>query len=259
MILLLGGTGDSRELARYLSEQGVKIVLTVLSEYGNQLAQELGNIKVITGALNAEKMHSIVFQHGISTIVDSTHPYATEISSTAMEVAVALGVGYCRFERSEEDYSAPAEQTGLIHYVSGLAEAATKAAELGNQIFLTTGSKNLAEFLAHPAIKNKRIIVRVLPDRGIIEKCLDLGARVQDIIAMQGPFTSELNKAMYLQTAAEVVVTKASGATGGADTKIKAAQEIGLPVVIIKRPSINYQNKCTTFLEIWNYIKRSGR
>lgn len=250
MILLLGGTGDSRELARYLTAKGIEIILTTVTEYGAQLAGETGVRHVISGALTPDKLRGLIKDQGIRAIVDATHPYAEEISRNAMALAKDTKLGYCRFERKAVDF----EENSLIFRVNSTEEAAVKAAELGDNIFLTIGSKGLAQFLQVPAIQGKRVVARVLPDKGIIEKCLSLGLTTRDIIAMQGPFTFELNQAMYKQTGAMVVVTKESGYTGGTDTKVDGALDLGIPVVLITRPRLDYQNIYATFQEVLEYL-----
>ena len=77
---------------------------------------------------------------------------------------------------------------------------------------------------------------RVLPSTEVMQSCLELGYSPKYIIAMQGPFTYDLNKAMYEATKAEVVVMKNSGLIGGSDTKLAAAIDCGLTVVVIDRP-----------------------
>ena len=57
------------------------------------------------------------------------------------------------------------------------------------------------------------------------------------ILAMQGPFSKELNAAMLRSTGAAYMVTKASGSAGGFEEKIAAAAETGAVPVILGRPA----------------------
>lgn len=52
---------------------------------------------------------------------------------------------------------------------------------------------------------------------------------------MQGPFTTELNAAMFRQTGAHYVVTKNSGHTGGFQEKLEVARQTGATVIVIER------------------------
>jgi precorrin-6A/cobalt-precorrin-6A reductase len=89
--------------------------------------------------------------------------------------------------------------------------------------------------------------VRVLPDHNVVKKCQELGLRPKDIIAMQGPFSKEMNRLMFKTFNASVVVIKESGRAGGTETKMSAALSLKIPVVVIKRPALSWGN------EVQNY------
>ena len=63
---------------------------------------------------------------------------------------------------------------------------------------------------------------------------------------MQGPFSLELNQALYRAFQAEVVVMKNSGNSGGCEEKIDAAAALGLEVVLVDRPRLAYPVCCET-------------
>ncbi len=58
----------------------------------------------------------------------------------------------------------------------------------------------------------------------------------KQIIAMQGPFGTELNEALIRQYDIGVLVTKESGQAGGFPEKIRAAEHTKIPVVMIQNP-----------------------
>ena len=100
-----------------------------------------------------------------------------------------------------------------------------------------------------------RIIARVLPDPVVLQECAGLGFRPRDIVAMEGPFSHELNVALFREYGAEVIVTKNSGQVGGSDTKISAAMELNLSLVMIGRPAVSYGVTGTSIQEIMQLIK----
>ena len=65
---------------------------------------------------------------------------------------------------------------------------------------------------------------------------MECGIPAGHLIAMQGPFTQELNEDILLQTGARAVLTKESGKVGGFDEKVAAAKEVGIPVVVVRNP-----------------------
>ena len=88
----------------------------------------------------------------------------------------------------------------------------------------------------------------------MVQLARDLGFTPANIVAVQGPFSLELNQELDKKYDAQVVVTKNSGAAGGADTKFAAAMELGLPLVIIDRPPVQYDNIAYTFDDILDFI-----
>ena len=129
-------------------------------------------------------------------------------------------------------------------------EAAEEAAKLGKVIFLTTGSRNLSKFTVSPHLQDCRLIARVLPTAEVIGLCEEMGLAPDQIVALQGPFSAALNRELFLRYGAEVIVTKNSGTLGGTDTKLQAAAELGLPLIVIDRPPLAYDCLCSTFEEL---------
>jgi precorrin-6A/cobalt-precorrin-6A reductase len=123
----------------------------------------------------------------------------------------------------------------LVVTVGNAAEAASAAA-VGGTVFLAVGTRLLDELVGHPALKGRRLVVRVLPDPRSLERCLALGIPPGDIVAAQGPFSVEFNRAMLRHFQAEVLVTKESGRSGGLEEKLAAALAEGIRAVVIRRP-----------------------
>ena len=122
-------------------------------------------------------------------------------------------------------------------------------------IFCAIGNKNIEIFLKVAWEKGKKIVARILPDVKAIEKCLNLGLRPKEIVAMQGPFSEELNRAMLKEYNASVLVTKESGAVGGLETKVNAALSLNIPVVIIERPKLQYNMVVQNYEDLIKFLK----
>ena len=91
---------------------------------------------------------------------------------------------------------------------------------------LTTGSKTLEIFTKYLLRDEIRLICRMLPNIGNMEKCNQLGIKQKDIIAIQGPFSESLNKSLYEQYQVTLMITKESGKVGSVDEKMTAALAI---------------------------------
>ena len=81
-----------------------------------------------------------------------------------------------------------------------------------------------------------RLFARILPVASSIAATGDLGIPTSHVIAMQGPFSKELNCALIHEFDIRVMVTKASGTAGGFWEKVEAAQACGIELVVIDRP-----------------------
>lgn len=249
MIFVAAGTQDGRELAGFLLEKGQRVTASVVSRYGEELLSRYPGICINDRPLDEAALADYCRAHGIAVFVDASHPYAANISENAMNACRACGIPYIRYERQ----SAPLAYT-KAHYVADYEEAAKVAASLGKHVFLTTGSHNLKAFTEAPALQDCVLTARVLPDPKVVEECTALGLRPSQIVALQGPFSEVLNEELYKKYEADVVVTKNGGTVGGADTKFAAAMKLGLPLVIVERPRIAYDNMAQTFAEVLEFI-----
>ncbi|MDQ0287453.1 precorrin-6A/cobalt-precorrin-6A reductase [Desulfofundulus luciae] len=231
MILVLSGTADGRLIVQDLVASGYTVLASAATPYGGELLARHG-AEIITGPLALDEMVALIKKRRIELLVDATHPYAQRVSEIARQACAQTQIPYLRYQRGETNLP----RHPLIHCTAGYEEAAQQATRLGKVIFLTTGSKTLDIFLTAARRHGCRLVVRVLPEPAVIQRCRRLGLSPADIVAMQGPFSLELNRALFKQYGAEVVVTKNSGVVGGTDTKIAAALELALPVVVINRP-----------------------
>ncbi len=250
MIFAAAGTQDGRELAGALLAAGYPVTASVVSSYGEKLLERYPGLKINDKPLDEEALETYIRQHDVRLFVDASHPYAANVSQNAMEACHAAGIPYIRYERK----SVPVDYD-KVYPVATYEEAAKEAARLGKTIFLTTGSRNLKAFTNAEALKGHTVIARILPTAKVLAECEELGLTPKAIVALQGPFSEELNVALYRQYGADVVVTKNSGEIGGTDTKLIAAKKLGLPVVMIVRPKLDYDVIAYTFEEVLEFAK----
>ncbi|MGL5277550.1 MAG: cobalt-precorrin-6A reductase [Cetobacterium sp.] len=231
MIWVIGGTKDSRDFIESFPFKE-KLVVTTATEYGGKLLENIEDIKVFCKRLDLEGMNKFIEENNIEKIVDLSHPYAEEVSRNAIECSRIKEIDYIRFERenllSEDGVIEFSELEFMIKYLENLE---------GN-ILVTLGSNNLHKF---QNIKNKlNIYFRILPKWEMIKKAEDLGVLPKNIIAMQGPFSKELNVAMMRQLNIKYIVSKKGGNTGGEREKIESAKEIGATSIMLSRPNVEY-------------------
>ena len=97
-------------------------------------------------------------------------------------------------------------------------------------ILITTGSKELDKYTRLTNYK-ERCYARVLSVLPSVMQSIELGFSGKHLIAMQGPFSREMNLALLHQTEAKYFVTKESGKNGGFAEKLEAAV-----LLVIGRP-----------------------
>ncbi|NPV27516.1 MAG: precorrin-6A reductase [Firmicutes bacterium] len=252
MILVIAGTLEGREVATCLSQAGYAVLATTTTEYGAKLIGPGDFLEVRAEGLTPEGLTELVQERGIRLVVDASHPFATAVSHLAVEVCRQLGIGYLRLERPSS--CLPAHP--LIYRVCSWTAAVELAGQLGDTIFLTIGTRHLADFMTGTRA-GKRLVVRVLPNAEAIRTCAELGIPGSDIIAMQGPFSRELNRAIFQAYGADVIVTKESGDAGGVESKVSAALDLGLPVVVVNRPALNYPHVVYSVPAVLEWLRRS--
>lgn len=238
MILLMGGTSEARAILPVLLEEGGVVLLTMATDYSYNLDDEdpQGRVQIMRKRLGKEAMVELLKSSNVHCLVDATHPFAIEASETAMKACREVEIPYIRFQRPES----PLPESPLMHRADNVKEAARLACQLGDTIFLTTGTKDLNRLCRETKMQGKKVLARVLPYTESIRKCLEEGIEQNNIIAMKGPFSARLNASLWVDRGADVVITKQTGKAGGLDEKIEAALETGIHLVVINRPNLQY-------------------
>lgn len=238
--LLFAGTSDGRQLAKQLSEAGIELVVRVATEYGEQLLNGEKPFEVLSGRLNQEEMTAFLQTaeaagKGFDFVVDATHPFAEEVSVNIRRAVAEWNlknVGKsCRYFRLLRER----ESCANVVFVNSAAEAAAYLKDKTGAILLTTGSKNLESF-TEISDYTERCYLRVLPCVSSISKCSQLGFLPSHIIAMQGPFSEQLNLALLYEYHIRYLVMKESGKAGGFPEKMSAAQKAEVTPIVIQRP-----------------------
>ena len=241
---IAAGTTEGRMLTEKLAENDVDIFVTVATEYGASLITDAANVTVSDRRLNREEMAAFLDDVKPDLAIDATHPYATAVTETMRRACAAAGVPYKRLLR-------PAGEEGRCLRFSSVEAAVAWLDHTEGEIFLTTGSKDLHTFTLLHDFK-RRLTVRILPVRDSLDKALGLGCPPARIIAMQGPFSFELNVSMFKNSKARWVVTKNSGSVGGFEEKLAAVEAAGAALIVIERPD----DAGITYEEMVDFVKK---
>lgn len=227
--IVFAGTTEGYALCEFLAENRVSVYACAATEYGGSLLQENEFLHVSAGRLKTEDMEELFRKENPEIVLDATHPYAAEVTKNIRTACEIAGVLYQRILRPE------GEKNSEAIYVESTEEAAAFLSGTEGNIFLTTGSKELAKFTGIPDYK-ERLFARVLSIPSVIRSCAELGIEGKHLIGMQGPFSAEINEAMLRQFQCSYLVTKDTGLAGGFPEKMEACQRCGVTPVIIGRP-----------------------
>ncbi|WP_037303415.1 cobalt-precorrin-6A reductase [Amycolatopsis orientalis] len=219
-LLILGGTGEARELATELVARGEHVVSSLAGRVARPKLPD-GEVRV-GGFGGPEGLARWLTENDVDALIDATHPFAERIGANAAEAARMTGTPLLRLARpgwTEE----PGDNW---HWADDLGHAARLLPDLGERVFLTSGRQGLAAFAG-------------LDDLWFLIRCVDPPEvplpRRHEVLLDRGPYTVEKERALMERHGIEVLVTKDSGGAMTA-AKLTAAREIGLPVVVVRRP-----------------------
>ncbi|KJK59932.1 cobalt-precorrin-6A reductase [Saccharothrix sp. ST-888] len=227
-VLILGGTTEARRLAERLAAGQPPGVppLRVTSSLAGRVAEPrlpAGEVR-IGGFGGPSGLAAWLREQHVDALIDATHPFAGTISRNAAEAAAEVHVPLLALRRP----SWVPVSGDRWHPVDSLAEAADALPGLGRRVFLTTGRQGLAAF-AH------------LGDHYFLARSVDAPEAPMpphtEVLLDRGPFTLDGERAVCRAHRIDVLVTKDSGGAATAP-KLTAARELGLPVVIVRRPEL---------------------
>ena len=245
-ICVFAGTTEGRELVERLCRQNVLVRACVATEYGETLLSPADNLTVSARRLTTEEMAELFAAEGFALVVDATHPYASAVTENIAAACEETGTEYLRLLRRSGETPEDAV------FVPDIPAAVDYLNTVEGNILLTTGSKELARYADIRDFAG-RVYARVLPMEDSLALCRGAGLPPSHVIAMQGPFSREMNVATLRSVGASFLVTKDTGAPGGFGEKIAAAREASARLVVIGRPP---QREGLPFEAVWEELSR---
>lgn len=221
-VLLLGGTTEAMQMGQALAVRGVRATISLAGRVKTPAEQPLpvriggfGGVDGLVDHLTAQ---------GVTHVIDATHPFAAQMSANAVAACDALDLPLLALTRAPWQSGA---KDRWIH-VPDMDGAVAALAGPARRVFLALGRMNLPAFAAQP---QHDYLVRLVdaPNRVPLPKA--------QVVVDRGPFEVEGDLALMRAHRTDLVVSKNAGGTG-AQAKIIAARQLGLPVVMIDRPAI---------------------
>jgi precorrin-6A/cobalt-precorrin-6A reductase len=222
-VLVLGGTGEARELAGRLVERG-DVVVSSLAGRVSAPALPVGEVRTGGfGGVDGLAEHLVV--QGYDVVVDATHPFAARITGNAVAACIRVGVPLVRLQRpgwSRHPFA------GEFTWVDDVEAARLAGEALGVRPFLTTGRQQLETFAAWDDCD---VLARVVDPPG-----WEVPAS-WEVLRARGPYPYSSERELLERRAVDVLLTKDSG---GAltEAKLAAAHDLAVPVVVVRRPPV---------------------
>lgn len=256
-IIIFSGTTEGRKLSELLADANIPHGVSVASNYGELVMEKHPMVTIYKGRLSERKMKEFLRTYEAQIVVDATHPYATEVTRTIQSCVQSLqkeklDVTYLRLERENSSINNEDLKSGNLHFFKDNESCCKALKNIQGNILLTTGSKELHIYCQSEEIR-KRLYVRVLPGMESLTICREQGLLPQQVLALQGPFTVELNTAFIHQYHISCMVTKQGGINGGFPEKQRAAFQTGISLLVIQKEA----EKCSySFQEILQQLEQ---
>ncbi|MER8091922.1 cobalt-precorrin-6A reductase [Streptomyces goshikiensis] len=221
-VLVLGGTTEARLLAEALEPAPYRVTTSLAGRVARPVLPP-GETRV-GGFGGPAGLADWIRAHGVTHLVDATHPFAERMSFNAAGAAVLSGIPLLALRR-------PGWTPGpgdAWTFAGSLAEAAALLPGLGARAFLTTGRMGLHHFA--PLDGTWFLVRSVDPPQGPLPAHLE-------VLLARGPFGLDDERELLARHRIDVVVTKDSGGSATAP-KLTAAREAGIPVLVVRRPPV---------------------
>ncbi|WP_370591179.1 cobalt-precorrin-6A reductase [Saccharopolyspora montiporae] len=220
-VLVLGGTGEARELAGLLAAHPRFEAVSSLAGRVSEVRVPDGEVR-IGGFGGPAGLARWMRERGTDVLVDATHPFAQRMSTSAAEAARMTGVPLLMLRRPGWR-AGPGDDWRRVPSMPAAVEALRG---LGPRVFLTTGRQDASAFAE-------------LDDHRFLLRCVDPPEpplpRHLRVLLDRGPFTVDGELELLRGHDIDVLVTKDSGGEMTA-AKLRAARHLGIPVVVVSRP-----------------------
>jgi len=258
-IWLIGGTSESAEIAKLLAKAEIPCTISVTTAAAKSLYPLVPSLQVWVGNLDEIQLESFLQTQEIGAIVDASHPYAIQISQLAIAAAERRKIPYLRYERQTVEATELTEKLSiksdnLIRKLANWETLLTGNYLTEKRVLLTVGYRPLGLFQSW---QNKStLFARILPAERSLAVALAAGFTADRLMAIRPPISLELERALWQHWQISLVISKASGTPGGEDIKRQVARELGVPLIIIDRPWLDYPQQTNDLAKVVDFCQQ---
>lgn len=219
-VLVLAGTTEARQLSQQLGARPGTDVVVSLAGLTSGTADH-GAVVRAGGFGGVDGLARFLREERIDVVVDATHPFAATMPASAAAACAQHGIPRLRLVRPPWRPARGDRWTDVAD-LAGAARAVRSAGAA--RVLLTTGRMELEPFAGLDGVA---FVLRS------IEPPDELALPSAEVVRARGPFTVADELALMTSRRIDLVVTKNAG---GDDAKLVAARQLGLPVVVVRRP-----------------------
>lgn len=219
-VLLLAGTAEARRLSHELAVRPGTEVIVSLAGLTATVADHAGTVR--TGGFGGvDGLARVLRDERVDVLIDASHPFAATMSRNAAAACARCNVPRLRLVRPPWSPTAADRWTDVVD----LEEAAQAVRASGaRRVLLTTGRLELVPFAG---MEDVSFVLRS------IEPPTGLPLASTEVVTGRGPFTLDDEVALLTSRRIDLVVSKNSG---GDPAKLVAARQLGVPVIMVRRP-----------------------
>ncbi|KAB7616115.1 cobalt-precorrin-6A reductase [Amylibacter sp. SFDW26] len=218
--LVLAGTSDARLLLERMDTTDVIASLAGATRAPADLPCETR----IGGFGGADGFRDYLQKAGITAVIDATHPFAAQMTHTAATVCQSLDIPHMILQRPEW----VAGETDDWRFVERIDDIPNIIPQ-GATVFLGTGRQTLDQF---SCLKGRHLLARVID-----EPTKPFPHKDGSFLVGTPPFSIAEEVALFKERGIEWLVVKNAGGEKS-KSKLDAAAQLGLPVVMINRPKL---------------------
>ncbi|WP_068302719.1 cobalt-precorrin-6A reductase [Pararhodobacter sp. CCB-MM2] len=238
-VLLLGGTMEASAMAKALAEAQIPATLSYMGRVERPKPQpipvRIGGFGGVPGLVQYLK------DHAITHVIDATHPFAAQMSTNAVTACADTGTPLVALTR-------PAWTPGPGDNWRSVADIPAAVAALdgpAKNVMLAIGRMHVHEFAPQP---QHTYLLRLVD-----EPKEPAPLPNHTVVVDRGPFSSDADEALMRDHKIDLVVSKNAGGTGSV-SKLDAARKLGLPVLMIDRPSLPPRHEVHDIADVLTWL-----
>lgn len=242
-LLILGGTGDAKQLTQWLiAEQAARLApLEIIYSVAGLVRIPALDCEVVSGGFTQfGGLAAFIGERQIDAVLDCTHPYALVMSQHAVSAAQQAGIPCWRLERAVwqpkagDDWQSFASWQALLEQITQYRSVFISSGQLSAETVGLWQQKLQGQQKLQVAGKSNPPQQQLL--RTAVAPTFELPAGMDWLKAI-GPFALSDELALMGERAVDCLISKNSGGQA-TQAKLEAARILGVPVLMLERPTL---------------------